>query len=88
MTLMDLMWFPGVCRNGDDAGLTVLSAASWFLDVTAIADDQLRLANVFGVLSSRLQLCKVIARILRDTAIAILGVNSRSDAVKLAAQQA
>ncbi|KAJ2557384.1 hypothetical protein EV175_001382, partial [Coemansia sp. RSA 1933] len=45
-----------VHRNDDDAGLTVLSAASWFLDVTAIANDQLRLANVFGVLSSKVQL--------------------------------
>ncbi|KAJ2556095.1 hypothetical protein EV175_002117, partial [Coemansia sp. RSA 1933] len=75
-----------VRRNDDDAGLTVLSAASRFFDVTTIAYAQLRLVNVFGM-SSRLQLCKDSARILGDTTIAILCVNSRSDAVKLAAQQ-
>ncbi|KAJ2539523.1 hypothetical protein EV175_006334 [Coemansia sp. RSA 1933] len=76
-----------VRRNDDDAGLTVLSAASRFLDVTTTADAQLRL-NVFGVLSSKLQLCKDSARILGDTTTVILGINGGSGAAKLAAQQA
>ncbi|KAJ2534902.1 hypothetical protein EV175_006976, partial [Coemansia sp. RSA 1933] len=50
-----------------------------------IADAQLRLVNVFGVLSSRLQLCKAGTCILRDTISAILGANGGSDAVELAA---
>ncbi|KAJ2527158.1 hypothetical protein EV175_007573, partial [Coemansia sp. RSA 1933] len=53
-----------------------------------IADAKLRLVSVFGVLSSKLQLCKDSARILGDTTTVILGVNGGSDAVKLDAQQA
>ncbi|KAJ1795627.1 WD repeat protein Lub1 [Coemansia sp. RSA 2399] len=74
-------------RNDDDGGLSVLSAASRFLNATTIADAQLRLVNVFGVLSTKFQLCKDSARILGDTTIVILGVNGGSDAVKQAAQQ-
>ncbi|KAJ2523091.1 WD repeat protein Lub1 [Coemansia sp. RSA 2049] len=74
-------------KNDDDSGLNVLSAASRFLDATTIADAQLRLINVFGVLSSKFQLCKDSARILGDTTIVILGVNGGSDAVKDAAKR-
>ncbi|KAJ2534712.1 hypothetical protein EV175_006995, partial [Coemansia sp. RSA 1933] len=87
-TLFPKLPIVDVRRNGDDAGLTVLSAASRFLNVTTTADAQLRLVSVFGVLSSKLQLCEDSARIPGDTIIAILGVNGGSDAVKMAAQQA
>ncbi|KAJ2547323.1 hypothetical protein EV175_005265, partial [Coemansia sp. RSA 1933] len=87
-TLFPNLAIADVRRNGDDAGLTVLSAASRFLNVTTTAGAQLRLVSVFGVLSSKLQLCKDSTRILGDTTTVILGVNGGSDAVKLAAQQA
>ncbi|KAJ1768870.1 WD repeat protein Lub1 [Coemansia sp. RSA 1813] len=74
-------------KNDDDGGLNILSAASRFLNVTNSADAQLRLVNVFGVLSTKFQLCKDSARILGDTTIVILGINGGSDAVKDAAKQ-
>ncbi|KAJ2537512.1 hypothetical protein EV175_006699, partial [Coemansia sp. RSA 1933] len=60
---------------------------SRFFNVTSIPDAQLRLVNVFGMLSSKLQLCKVSTHILGDTTIAILGVNGGLGTVKQAEQQ-
>ncbi|KAJ2547234.1 hypothetical protein EV175_005303, partial [Coemansia sp. RSA 1933] len=50
-TLFPNLAIADVRRNGDDAGLAALSAASRFLNVTTISDAQMRLVNVFGVLS-------------------------------------
>ncbi|KAJ2742170.1 hypothetical protein GGI20_004678 [Coemansia sp. BCRC 34301] len=75
-------------RNGDDdEGLNILSAASRFLSCTDNADAQLRLVNVFGVLSTKFQLCKDSARVLGDETIVILGFQGKSDAVKRAAKE-
>ncbi|KAJ2537773.1 hypothetical protein EV175_006621, partial [Coemansia sp. RSA 1933] len=74
-TLFPNLAISDVRRNSDDAGLTILSAASQFLNVTTTSDAQLPL------------LCKVSTCILRDTISAILGTNGGSGTVKQAAQQ-
>ncbi|KAJ2460709.1 WD repeat protein Lub1 [Coemansia sp. RSA 2337] len=73
-------------KGDDDEGLNILSAASQFLSCTSNADAQLRLVNVFGVLSHKFQLCKDSARVLGDETIVILGFQGKSDAVKRAAK--
>ncbi|KAJ2873704.1 WD repeat protein Lub1 [Coemansia aciculifera] len=73
-------------KGDDDEGLSILSAASRFLSCTSNADAQLRLVNVFGVLSHKFQLCKDSARVLGDETIVILGFQGKSDAVKRAAK--
>ncbi|KAJ2416388.1 WD repeat protein Lub1, partial [Coemansia sp. RSA 2530] len=73
-------------KGDDDEGLNILSAASRFLSCTSNADSQLRLVNVFGVLSHKFQLCKDSARVLGDETIVILGFQGKSDAVRRAAK--
>ncbi|KAJ2079363.1 WD repeat protein Lub1 [Coemansia sp. RSA 988] len=73
-------------KGDDDDGLRILSAGSRFLNTTENPEAQLRLVNVFGVLAKKFQLCKDSARVLGDETIVILGIQSKSDAVKKAAQ--
>ncbi|KAJ2792034.1 WD repeat protein Lub1 [Coemansia linderi] len=73
-------------KGDDDEGLNILSAASRFLSCTSNADSQLRLVNLFGVLSHKFQLCKDSARVLGDETIVILGFQGKSDAVRRAAK--
>ncbi|KAJ2002273.1 WD repeat protein Lub1 [Coemansia thaxteri] len=74
-------------KGDDDEGLNILSAASRFLSCTDNHDAQLRLVNIFGVLSAKFRLCRDSARILGDESIVILGIKGKSDAVRRAAKE-